>query len=457
MGKFSLENIIKDRLKGHEVHIDKRELWKSLGIEEEEKDRKVIWFWWIAGLFGLVLSAGLWWFVQKDGLDVSNLKETVAIEIDESIAKTGNETIAETTASEKLANIINDAKTQGSSRERDSNQPQVNSEESSLTIRNASSSSESTGESNRNYSSEQNELSKPEISTGLLNKNTEIEKNIVGNAVLNEIVMIEKLPQVNSLLTFNRAVESLEAEINPLIKPIGKTRKFEFELYAGAGTINRELSSSISEFENYISVRDSSESTLENVSIGMSLKYIIGGGFYGKAGFGVNRWNEKFSYSLTSDTTATSISIPEVILIDLQGNSTVTQTTEGTQISYTLTEWVRYNRLTQIDIPLSLGYEGRINRWSIFGEASAIFNVKQQFSGYLYNPSFELEEDPNVFRSSIGLNVGFNAGIGYGITPRIRARISARYYKSLGSVLLEDGLSQKYTSLGVRVGVGYLF
>ena len=40
MGKFSLAQKIKDHLKGHEIHIDKDDLWKGLGIQEEEKERK---------------------------------------------------------------------------------------------------------------------------------------------------------------------------------------------------------------------------------------------------------------------------------------------------------------------------------------------------------------------------------------------------------------------------------
>ena len=458
MGKFSLENNIKDRLKGHEVHINKRELWKSLGIEEEEKDRKAIWFWWFAGLAGIVFIAGLWWLGQRDTLEASYSQKAADIEMDESLAKTGNEKIIENSTSERLSEIIEDVKSKGEQSENGVS-PSTN-ELRNVDIRKGSISPATNmdDESRKGIPIEQKSNYDTHLNNESKTANFRIEKTINGGEVLNEILMIESLPQITSMLAYNRDVEDMDAEVNPLIKPISKSRKFEFELYGGIGSINRALSTTNEEFDGYIAGRDSSESTLEHVSLGIAFKYMIGRGFYGKAGVGVNRWNEKYSYTITSDTTATSVTIPDVILIDLQGNQTTTQFTEGTKTSYTITDWVRYNRLTQIDVPVSLGYEHRIKRWSLFGEASAIFNVKQMFSGYVYTPEGELINNPEFFKTSIGLNFGVNAGVGYGITPRIRARISARYYQSLGSVLrLDHPIEQKYTSLGLRVGVGYLF
>ena len=87
-----------------------------------------------------------------------------------------------------------------------------------------------------------------------------------------------------------------------------------------------------------------------------------------------------------------------------------------------------------------------------------LVNLKQSFSGYLNDGNFEIEKDPEIFKSNIGWNIGFGAGIGYGITPRLRARMSAQYYRSLGSVLnSEIGVEQRYSSYGIRASIGYLF
>lgn len=459
MGKFSLENRIKDRLEGHEVHIDKRELWKSLGIEEEERDRKGVWLWWLGGLIGIAFISGLWWFVQKDRLELPNIQESSIIEVDENLAKTGNEKEDQISTSERLSDIIEDVKSQNSLSEKVLKESETKRQKSRTENRNNSSVSKFDNKSIRKTFVNDIKNSNSKVNDKVNDLNAGIEKIGDGGKVLGELIMIEELPQINvQQLSYERDQVSLEAEVNPLIKPIKKSRKFEFELYGSVGSINRELNASNGDFESYVVGRDTSESTLEHVSLGMSLKYIFGRGFYGKVGLGVNRWNEKYSYNLTSDTLETIIPIPEVILIDLQGNSTTTQFTEGTEISYTSIDWVRYNRLTQIDLPISLGYEHRINRWSIFGEATAILNVKQIFKGYLYVPDGELAKNPEIFKSNIGLNFGVNAGLGYGITPRLRARVSARYYRSLGSVLImDDGIEQKYSSLGLRVGLGYLF
>ncbi len=464
MGKFSLENIIKERLKGHEVHVDKRELWRSLGIEDEEKDRKALWLWWFGGLVGIALVGGLWWHLQKDGLDLPNIQEAKAIAVEESVAKTGNETISETSTSELLSNIIEEVKSQESESINSENE-ENNTNETNTIISNQtnikSNTLNSTGDLNSGASMDQgSEKSgllaneKPAVGT-IINGDLKSEEANEKEELISELINIDKLPYYNAMLFYEREMGTLAVDVNPLIKPIEPSRKFEFELYGGAGPFSRTIS--VDSLDGFVSARDSLEAPIEHVSLGVSLKYMIGGGFYSKLGLSVNRWNEKYSYNFVSDSTFTTVEVPDVILIDLQGNLTTTYTT-GVETTINTVYWVRYNRLTQIDLPISLGYERRMNRWSIFGEATGILNLKQQFSGYLNTEEGLETKDPDIFKSRIGLNLGLNAGVGYGITPRLRARLSARYYRSLSSVLLPStGVEQRYSSLGLRAGLGYLF
>lgn len=459
MGKFSLERKIKDRLQGHEVHIDKRELWKSLGIEEEEKDRKGIWYWWLGGIIGLAFIGGMWWYIQSDNMEAPNVQEFSSVEIDDNIAKTGNETSDENATVEQLASIIDEVESQNNEAIKTTNQNSRNSNLNSNSKQNRNNTNSNQTQENTlvTQRSLANESKTIDNSTNKTNKelSNHIGNNIGSESVnLNKELFIDRLQSVTSFLFFDRDLGDLYVDAKPFIKPLPKPRKFEFEFFGGVGTNNRTLSS---EFEDHLLRRDTSESTLEQVSLGISLKYIIGGGFYGKAGLSINRWNEQYTYNLVSDTTETTVDVPDVILIDLSGNST-TQFTGGIQTIYNTIDWVRYNRLTQIDLPITIGYEHRISRWSLFGEASGIFNLKQKFNGYLNTEEGIETQNPDIFKSSIGFNLGLNAGIGYGFTPRLRARLSARYYRSLGSVLLQSTeVEQKYSSIGARVGIGYLF
>lgn len=465
MGKFSLEQKIKERLKGHEVHIDKRELWKGLGIEEE-KDRKAVWFWWIGGLAGLLLIAGLWFYTQE-GKEVQTFSERTEITVDDRLVKTGNETSTETATSESLSEIINEAKID---LERNSSVEKGVERSTANTITNTIKSKSSV---TPNRVGKRSLLSSEEQKNGNINSDGQALTPVIDNqnrvagsdiASTNEeeltqtldVIAIATISGIDPYLDFEREKEEMDREVTPFIEPLTSIRKFEFELYGGVGSMNRALTTEDREFEEYVFARDSVEAPLEHVGVGASLKYMLGGGFYGKAGISVNRWNEKFGYTSNSDTTFSTKDIPETITIDLQGNENITYI-QGEVVTYSRIDWVRYNRLTQLDLPLTLGYEKRFQKWSVFGEASALINLKQTFTGYLYASNGEIRKDPSFFKSNIGLNLGLNAGVGYGVTPRIRARLSASYYRSLNSVWAENVMSQTYSSLGVRIGVGYLF
>ncbi|MEM9544844.1 MAG: hypothetical protein AAGA77_02670 [Bacteroidota bacterium] len=455
MGKFSLENKIKERLEGHEVHVNKQELWKALGIEEEEKDRKFIWYWWGAGILGVLLIAGLWWSTTKHGLEESNKQEIQVIQVDDNVAKTGNEQLNDPTTSEQLAAIIEEVDAAGPG---SSNASPVKSQT------NVPSNSKSKLRTSGTYRKTlvapipAKDFSESEDATsGISNDDTTPTTKVPISRSLLEVDP-GQLPYALNDLTFNRDLELPEYAVPPLIEPLKSVRRFEFEVFGGIGSITRTLKGPTDELTGFLLGRDTSEVGLEHISFGTSLKYNIAGGWYTKIGLAINQWNEKYEYAQETDTLETLVEVPESIVFNLDGTST-TILGEGVRTTYTFADWTRYNRLMQIDLPVTLGYEQRMGRWSAFGEATAIINLRQSFSGFIQTDQSIATENPEAFfKSRVGVNLGLNAGIGYGITPRLRARLSGRYYKSLNSVLIQSGENdQRYTSLGLRMSLGYLF
>lgn len=464
MGKFSLENEIRDRLEGHEVHVDKRELWKALGIEQEKKDRKAIWLWWLVGFISLISIAGLSLYIQTGKVDMSDVKSAPNTEVEGNLVKTGNETNTSSNTSQQLSNIIEQVKSEKTPTSNSAKESKINSTLSKQPFNKANHKSIS---ENASETSNSNSLKSTLMASELENSMDDTtpkgdgENRNIGEGSSNTIqeLIIPYLPYVSSSLIFERGMEKLgeAVEVNPLIKPIADASKFEFELFGGVGSIDRSLATTNRELETYIATRDSFESLLEHFSFGASLKYMIGGGFYSKAGLSINRWNESYSYNFISDTSEVVVDVPDIITFDLQGNTSTTYK-EGIQKSVNSIAWVRYNRLTQIDLPISLGYELRHHRWSLFGEATAVINLKQTFRGYLNTENGIESKNPEIFKSNIGVNFALNAGLGYGVTPRLRMRISARYYRIRGSVLESSTeIDQHYSSVGIRMGMGYLF
>lgn len=454
MGKFSLENEIKNRLKGHEVHVDKRELWKALGIEEEEKDRKAIWFWWFGGLIGLLVIGAIWWPMSSEDTMPPISEKVVAKSIEDNISKTGNERPQGATSIEKMSKIIEESDSEIASKINGKTESEFESTNTRIVVKKEETMTES--EISKTVidpsETEENSLSVRDEASRLRTSDLSSKSESLGY-----LTHLSILPITSAALEHKRLRVILDKSPSVLIEPIKKTRKFELELFAGIAPIVRSLSALDRDMDQLVAARDSSESTLEHLSAGFSMKYLFGRGWYGKAGFTMNRWNEKFTYTFISDTLVEKVDVPDVIIIDLQGNST-TNYTEGEKITYTTEGWIRYNRLTQIDLPLTLGYERRMGRWSMFGEAAGIVNLQQVFRGYLHSLNGEIHKDPDIFKTRIGINFGVNAGIGYGITPRLRARISGQYYRSLGSVLNSSSeMNQRYTSIGGRVSIGYLF
>ena len=459
MGKFSLENRIRERLKGHEVPIDKGELWKSLGIEDDDKDRKLIWFWWTGGAMVLLLVVGAIWLLNKDENGAVLVESETKLEVAEHLAKTGNERIEKEITTKRLGEIINEVETEVNERPDSKNlttneDNNVNREEETIVNTQYENSSNAAVDKTIVENTEEQEL------TSMI---SEINEKKSEDLITTDISLRTPLSSISllteriNLLEYKRDFILPAIDKSMVIKPLPLPRKFEIGLLGGVGYIDRSLNSTVENMDAYIAKRDSVESLLEHVSLGVTLRYNLTSGIYLRTGVMVNRWNEKYQYSEASDTILSVGQVPDVIIVDLDGNIT-TEYVEGEITTINNSVWTRYNRLTQIDVPLTLGYEHRMDQWSIFGEATMLVNLRQSFFGYLNTGNSIIVKDPDIFKSNIGLNMGFGAGIGYGITPRLRVRMSAQYYRSLDSVLNpEHGIEQRYSSYGLRVGIGYLF
>lgn len=111
-----------------------------------------------------------------------------------------------------------------------------------------------------------------------------------------------------------------------------------------------------------------------------------------------------------------------------------------------------WNKLKTYQIPLVVGYDQQLNKFSVRGSLGVIVNVAGNFKGRIIDADQEVVDNPElILRSNFGYLA--NVGVGYQVLGRHQLFVNAAYHRSPKVELLT--IKQYYQSFNVELGLRF--
>ena len=297
------------------------------------------------------------------------------------------------------------------------------------------------------------------------NKGNNTPKSIFNTTV--SPLAIEELKALNT--TF---VDSTFLRIENLLKQNQLTaesenedyrRKPDFQfstgLYGGASLALRKLSDKSGENTDYLKMREDTETSLETLQTGLKIAVEHKSGVALQTGFQFMQITERFEFSgsrIRRDTIEDGIF---AYLINPNGD-TIPVYDQIVNTQEVNIQKLEYNRYRFLDIPLSAAYFVGDDDWSIGLHAGVVLNLALKTEGEIFDAFGEIQDlkETNFFKSNVGLTYRGAISGRYLINDNLQleATVHGRFFpKTITRNTYH--LNQKYTIVGLNVGLNYLF
>jgi|GEM_PF-4699485 len=230
----------------------------------------------------------------------------------------------------------------------------------------------------------------------------------------------------------------------------------EFGLFKPIKTL-RNLSM---ESNQILDLRQDNEKPLIGIQGGVYVKYNLSRSpFYIFGGANYSKISEKMNLDFVTTEIDTTIGVVSVTASELGDTITYIYGELYTETTTTGNK-VRHYSVTNIDLPLHVGYELYLNRFSIGAEIGLALNVAVLSSGNFLTSQtdFSSLDEEAQFKSRVGLRYDGRLFAAYKIDQRQKLYVSANFNTYPSSFSTESqGTEQLYKSVGVNVGYGFLF
>ncbi|MEZ4983167.1 MAG: hypothetical protein R2769_16585 [Saprospiraceae bacterium] len=124
---------------------------------------------------------------------------------------------------------------------------------------------------------------------------------------------------------------------------------------------------------------------------------------------------------------------------------------------------VWHNRLRFLDIPVQIGFEKKMDKWTvgIFGGANINLLFKNEgkipfksLTPVVFSSDRDVQNSYEYFAPTASVALNASLGLGYELADNVEWRIEPQFRYRLNSVSEVD-LDQKYWSLGLWTGIRY--
>jgi len=300
----------------------------------------------------------------------------------------------------------------------------------------------------------ENEVIEEKRTTTPINIDSEIKKS--------ESIDLESIPSKEIVSEEILPTEDVPEEaVNPVIPP---RRSFTKDLSIGFGlrsgitnylTTLREFDEANSPLRN---IRETSESSLETIELGLEVLIKHDLGFYASTGAEFQRYTRKMNFDeeiVTVDSIqgTTKIFINPITLDTTKEMGLIAQTTTTTQVKEI------FNVHEFINIPLSLGYGFNYDAWTFGVEGSAIFNIRTNYKGQIMdseNSFYSLTDDPNNwFKENVGISFRGSILVGYTIGDAVQVYFGPSFRSPIRLDDKDNPIAQEQTGLGLQLGARY--
>ena len=239
-----------------------------------------------------------------------------------------------------------------------------------------------------------------------------------------------------------------------------KTLRFGIGLRGGIGLSNTELSANSEDGrERFLAFRDSSETNLETIDLGIDLLLKHKSGFYLSTGLDYVRSARKLEINteiIREDSTLgiSSISIHPITLDTTSQEGFVSET------SISIRNKETYNNIHMLNIPIQLGISKNYKRWEFGIQAGALLNIAIRQKGELLigeNLAFyDLSVDgENWFRDNLDLRFQGTILVGYNFTDQFQIVGGPSFRSKLSIHTDSNPVQQTQTGIGLQVAARY--
>ena len=217
------------------------------------------------------------------------------------------------------------------------------------------------------------------------------------------------------------------------------------EIYGGPDYVFRSLSDMAG--STYLEQRKASTKMLFAYSGGIRYTKVFGSGISFRSGINYSRINEGFKL-LKGHV------IQNVYITDANGDTTGTYTVSGTQFKQAT------NKYTNIDIPITAGYEFGNGRLHTNINAGVMINIASKKSGFVVDGNGNAvdlnDKQSSAYRYKTNAGVSLTGGISFYYKLNDRLHLLAEPYLrySLSPVTKSElSFKEKYHTAGLRVGI----
>lgn len=461
MHNSRIEDIVKQKLQGHQEDIDKNELWASLGIEPERKKKRAAWWMWGSALLVLVMAAYIGFGTMSNQSKQLSKSPVAAAAKTSDEASEGSTLGGELSATQVINQTTSDTKDQevtnkGNATEKNNQEQKgkrttnITSNIPAATVANVNDSSTDVEVQNIVAVVNDNIGQQPKTTI----ENLEENRTAKGAAIASEKTLQRRdseatpLEQKQILLASEpRAMVVSKVDVPSAMVTVHQ-HVGEWAAYAEYGAVSRSLSS-IRAADEEVAVRNSSESVTDYLAAGIQYHHRAGKNLSVFAGLRYTQINEVMTYAdiVTQAVQADAITV----YTDINGVSS-TSTTTGEGLEILEKRWTYQNQMKVLSIPVGLLYERRFGKWGIDIEAGIALRLASRFSGEILTVDGLIESSPQYLNTGLGYewSVGLfgryqlaeNSCLSFGPSYRQHAR---------GFTTGANGMQQTYSTVGGRL------
>lgn len=479
MTRSKFEHFASSKITQHQSPVDADALWKAVAPEAPKKKRRVVFWYFLTGLLVTGLVSAIMWSKSNTLATDGDSQAVVQTETGQQHA----ETPIENTVSNNLS----------TNKVLPSSHPKNNIQKDEIAISTSQSEIESspgneitasqgqrigstsTASESRPNEIENNHATTPSVVenntiTSVQNENQQPDGDVIQPDVrINKIghadVVIEKheTQQTSDISTLLLDVEPSIPDSNRASSKSKATSKhkvvYSIGAYGGISGTSSTLTAKQSSSTSYLNARNQTEEQLEGIQFGLEIGAEIVKGLAIKSGVEVSRIARVFSFTEEVMVVDSVYGLKE-IYVNNQTQDTINIYGQTPVITTTAYNKRIYNNISQIDIPVKVGYTFQSGKWRLGMDAGAIINLNTSYTGEILSPDgsfYDLKSDPeNWFKTNAG--IAFSAGLRAGrMLGSSFEMYLAPVYRS-PSVFSTDAnpIEQKHARLGVNLGLRYL-
>ncbi len=222
-----------------------------------------------------------------------------------------------------------------------------------------------------------------------------------------------------------------------------------FDILAGGDYAARALSAKGDEANNYLALRNQTETVEPSWIVGARASLVTPSGISVRSGIYYSQIHERFDYSGRQT----------IITIDTVNGMPRIDTVTGTLIQTT------YNKLKTLDIPFLLGYEMQLDKWTLSANAGFALNLRFRQRGFFLNPNGQVVNFSSgattpypSFKSNAGISLLANISLAYKLSDKLELLLEPNIRIRPNSLTNEAyPLEQKYQNYGLMTGLRFIF